>query len=419
MSLRTTFLRALGLDPDEARGLVRPCAASFALLFGSAVLRPLRDEMGVAGGADKLPWLFSATALASLALAPVLAMAAARLPPSRLVPAAYRVIAVMALGFLIALRTGVPAAPLARGFFVWASVVNLLLTSLLWSALADRATSIEGRRTFGVVAAAGSAGALLGPLAVTLLARPLGSAGLVLLSALALEAAARAVRGLPAPARLDAPPGRGVAADLALLFRSAQLRELALQTLLFSAGSTFLYLEQMRRIGAALTDPARRTALFAVLDLAVNLGAALAQALGTARLLRRIGLAGALAVVPLVTLAGGGLLLASTPLLVLLGLVAVRRALHYALERPAREVLFTAVPRNAKFATKGLVDTAVYRASDALSGWAFALLPAIALPVGLATLPAAAAALVLAARLGRRHTLLEQEEACPSPAATS
>jgi AAA family ATP:ADP antiporter len=36
----------------------------FALLAGYYVLRPLRDQMGIAGGVKNLPWLFTATFVA-------------------------------------------------------------------------------------------------------------------------------------------------------------------------------------------------------------------------------------------------------------------------------------------------------------------------------------------------------------------
>src|SRR5262249_54584634 len=64
-------------------------ACFFCLLCGYYVLRPLRDEMGVQGGVDNLPWLFSATFAATLAVVPVFGFAASRLQRRRLVPLTY------------------------------------------------------------------------------------------------------------------------------------------------------------------------------------------------------------------------------------------------------------------------------------------------------------------------------------------
>src|SRR3546814_9604546 len=58
---------------------------------------------------------------------------------------------------------------------------------------------------------------------------------------------------------------------------------------------------------------------------------------------------------------------------------AARRSLHFALSNPAREVLFTVVGREAKYKSKNVLDTVVYRAGDAASGWFFAGLKALGL----------------------------------------
>jgi AAA family ATP:ADP antiporter len=50
----------------------------------------------------------------------------------------------------------------------------------------------------------------------------------------------------------------------------------------------------------------------------------------------------------------------------------IRRAGNYAITRPAREILFTVVPKEDKYKSKNFIDTVVYRGGDAASGWAFA-----------------------------------------------
>jgi ATP:ADP antiporter, AAA family len=83
---------------------------------------------------------------------------------------------------------------------------------------------------------------------------------------------------------------------------------------------------------------------------------------------------------------------------------------HYALERPAREVLFTVVPREEKYKAKSFIDTVVYRSGDALSAWGWRLLGSAGLGlsgVALAVTPLAVAWLLLARYLRRRHAALE------------
>ena len=57
--------------PGEGRALAWSFAYFFCLLSGYYVLRPLRDEMGVAGGVRNLQWLFTATFLVMLAAVPL------------------------------------------------------------------------------------------------------------------------------------------------------------------------------------------------------------------------------------------------------------------------------------------------------------------------------------------------------------
>ena len=76
----------------------------------------------------------------------------------------------------------------------------------------------------------------------------------------------------------------------------------------------------------------------------------------------------------------------SPALLVLAGAQALRRACDHAIARPAREVLFTVVSREAKYKAKNAIETVVYRGGDAASGWISAGLGALG--VGFAGLAA-------------------------------
>src|SRR5207302_8492067 len=66
----------------------------------------------------------------------------------------------------------------------------------------------------------------------------------------------------------------------------------------------------------------------------------------------------------------------------------LRRSDYYAIARPAREMLFTMLTREAKYKSKNFIDTVVFRSGDAASGWVYAALKSLGL--GLAGLAAAA-----------------------------
>src|ERR1700738_2933310 len=52
----------------------------FMLLAGYYVLRPLRDQMGIAGGVKALPWMFTATFASLLLVPPIYGALVKKLP---------------------------------------------------------------------------------------------------------------------------------------------------------------------------------------------------------------------------------------------------------------------------------------------------------------------------------------------------
>ncbi len=87
--LHSALRRMVHIERAEVAGLLWSFAGFFCLLSGYYILRPLREEMGVQGGVENLPWLFSATFAAMLAAVPLFGFAAARLQRQRLVPWTY------------------------------------------------------------------------------------------------------------------------------------------------------------------------------------------------------------------------------------------------------------------------------------------------------------------------------------------
>ncbi len=408
-------LRSL-LDLKGAEALVaRWGAAQFFLLLSSLyVIRPLRDEMGIASGVENMQWLFSATFAGMLILVPLYGRAVARLGRRVLVPGVYATLAaVMVLAWVASNLAGAGARPwVAAGIFVWVSVFNLLAVSLFWSFMADLLDRDQAKRVFGVCSAGGSLGALAGPAITAGLAERIDPplllwiAAALLVGALAcavrMERAWRARQGdRPAPD----PVGGASWAGLLQVLHTPALREIAAFVLLLTWVSTIFYFEQAHIVEATIADPGARTALFARVDLAVNLLAVGVQAFLTDKLLRWLGMSAILTALPLVSLSSLVLLGLFPTLGVLVGLQVVRRATQYALSKPAREVLYTLVTREERFKGKSVIDLLVYRGGDAAAGWGFSGLSALGLglsAIAWVTIPLAALWAALAHHLGRR-----------------
>ena len=415
MDAGSRLSRLTGARPDELRAALWAFAYFFCLLAGYYVLRPLRDEMGVAGGVRNLQWLFTATFFVMLAAVPAYGAAVARMPRRRFIPAVYHFFVANLALFWLLLAFDVEKTVVARAFFVWVSVFNLFAVSVFWSFMADLFSTEQGKRLYGFIAAGGSAGALAGPALTVGLAELLGPTHLLLVAALFLELAVLCVRRLdaraaPPAADAAAPPapaeavGGGWLDGLRLLARSPYLAGIAGWVALLSVAATFLYFEQASIVAAASDDPAVRTRLFASVDLAVGLFTIAVQFLATGRLLARFGVGAALALVPVVFAAGFAGLAAAPTLAAVIAFQALQRTANFAVSNPAREVLFTAVSRAEKYKAKNVIDIVVVRGADAAGGWLFAALRALGMEmkaVSLAAIGIAALSFAISIALGR------------------
>jgi AAA family ATP:ADP antiporter len=405
--------RVVAVRPGEVRAALWSFGYFFCLLAAYYVLRPLRDEMGVAGGVRNLHWLFTATFVVMLAAVPIFGAVVARLPRRRFIPLVYHFFVLNIAIFWMLLAADVSRIEVARAFFVWVSVFNLFAVSVFWSFMADIFGSEQGKRLFGFIAAGGSAGALAGPALTVWLAGPLGPVNLLIVAAIVLEAAVLCAHRLEsaaprksddAPAQAQAPIGGNAAAGFVLLLRSPYLAGIALWVLLLSLCGTVLYFQQANIVAAASDDPAVRTRIFASIDLTAGILTLLIQTVATGRLMTRFGVGVAAAFLPLVFAIGFAALSVSPVLLLVIGFQALQRTANFAISNPAREVLFTVVDREEKYKAKYLIDGVVFRGGDALFGWIFNLLRnagAELAAIAAATAPIALGWLALALTLGK------------------
>ncbi|MGN7831094.1 NTP/NDP exchange transporter [Pseudoxanthomonas sp. 22568] len=414
--------RLFNVEPRETAAVVAGLALFFLLFTGYFMLRPVRETMGVAGGVDNLQWLFTGTFVATLAAMPLFGWVAARVRRRHILPWTFGFFVLNLLVFAALFAWKPENVWIARTFYIWLSVFNLLTISLAWSVLADLFVVAQAKRLFALMAGGASLGGLFGPILGTLLVAPLGHAGLVLLSALFLAGSIAAANWLqrwrdahPLPiqdgATRSRPLGGNPFAGATAVFRSPYLLGIALFVLLLASVSTFLYFEQARLVAEVFPDRTRQTQVFGLIDTIVQSLAILTQIFITGQIARRLGVGILLVLVPLIT-AAGFLWLALAPTFAVFAVVmVVRRAGEYALVRPGREMLYTVVGAEDKYKAKNFIDTVVYRGADALSGWVKRMLDLVAEHPALAMFIGAGIALVWAgngAWLGRAQRRREQ-----------
>jgi ATP:ADP antiporter, AAA family len=409
--LERWLARIMPATPQERAAALWSFAYFFALLAGYYVLRPLRDQMGIAGGVKNLPWLFTATFVTLLVVQPLYGALVARLPRARFVPIVYHFFVVNLVLFWVLLTLDIETALVARVFFVWVSVFNLFAVAVFWSFMADLFTSEQGKRLFGFIGAGGTAGALLGPAITIWLSVPLGPVNLMIAAAVFLELAVfciyRLERAAVARAGQKAPTehiGGSAFAAIPELIRSPYMLGIGIWVALLSYSATILYFEQAHIVSEAVKSAGQQTRVFASIDLAVSILTLITQLLVTGQLLKRVGIGVGAAVLPAVYIVGFAVLAVMPTLMVVMAVQVVQRWMNFAIANPARHLLFTVVTREEKYKAKNLVDVVIYRGSDALSGWIFDSLQALGLKLGaiaLCSLPVVAGWFMLSLALGR------------------
>ncbi|MBP0445649.1 hypothetical protein J8J14_12765 [Roseomonas sp. SSH11] len=410
--------RIIDIRPAEVQALAWSWLYVFALFLAYFVLRPIRDELGVAGGVRNLPWLFTGTLLAMLAANPLFAYAVRRWPREKFVAIAYRFFMLNLLVFMLLLMLAGPEQHvwIGRAFFIWVSVFNLFVVSVFWSFVVDVFDAEQGKRLFGFLAAGATLGGLAGSSLTSGLVERIGQNWLLLASIVLLEVAVfasgrlsrisdafrRPVQGADPHRAL----GGGIFAGMTHTFRSPYLLGIAFFMLFYSVTSTFLYVQQLSIAEAAFPSRAARTAFFADIDFWVNLLTLFVQIFLTGRLMNWLGVALTLCALPLFSVLGFAALAASPGVGVFVVVQVARRVSNFALARPTREVLFTSVPREDRYKAKNFIDTVVYRGGDQVAVWSHAGLLALGMGmtgIAVVAVPLSVAWLALSFWLGRRQ----------------
>ena len=190
-----------------------------------------------------------------------------------------------------------------------------------------------------------------------------------------------------------------------LMLKSPYLLMIAAFVLFMTWISTILYFQQQDFIRDAFESREARTAAFALVDMVVNFAAIGLQLFGTSRIVSRFGVTTGLVLNPAIMIVAF-LAVAIAPILaVLLSVQAIRRVSEYAIAKPSREMLFTAVDQETKYKAKNVIDTTIYRFGDLSAAWGQAGMAAAGLnAVGVALVGVAVALVwgVVGLILGRR-----------------
>jgi ATP:ADP antiporter, AAA family len=424
--------RVSDIEPEETGAVVTAFLLFFCVLGGYFMVRPVRETVGTILGAERVADLFVVTWIASVAIVPIYGALCARFRRSTFLPWIYGFVALSLVAVGLLLRPAGPNVVASQFFFVFISVLNLFVVSVFWSFLLELFNPHQTKRLFGFIAAGGTAGALIGPMATDVLVGFVGYEGIlffgaggffmaIILQRLLLRVRNRTHWGAPEAEQLEERPiGGNPFAGFTLILRSPYLAGIALFVVLLASVNTFLYFEQLRVVAATFEDTAQRTRVFSRLDYTVQTLTIVSQLVLTGRIARKFGIGMLLTAVPILMFTGFLLLAAYGTFAVLAAVMITRRVGEYAFVRPGREMLFSRVDTESKYKAKNTIDVPVYRGGDALSGQVDAGLAASGWSASAVALLAAGVTVVWALvgfLLGRARR--DQEDRASAPVAAT
>ena len=375
------------IESNELRSVLLAFAFVFTLMAAWYILRPVRDAMASEWTDTEVSFLWNINFFVSAIAVAIYGFAVSKISFKYLVPGVYAFFATSFVAFYFGVSGVEDRVLIDKIFYVWVSVFSLFHVSVFWSFMSDLFTKEQSGRLFAFIAAGSSAGALVGPLIPALFADNLGTDTLLLIASLVLIIPIGIVLYLERLKVTDL-HNESVHADLSaakiggnpfagfkMFVTNPYLLAIGAFILLYTTVGSFVYFEQKNLLAEFYDTREERTAVLAMVDWAVNILTFAIGMFATSRIVERAGMAVTLALVPFFIAAGLMILVFAPPMLMLivvLALQVVRRAGNYAITRPAREMLFTAVDRETRFKAKPVIDIVVYRGGDALSGMAFA-----------------------------------------------
>jgi AAA family ATP:ADP antiporter len=390
----------------------------FLLLASYYLLKTIREPLVLAaqgGGAEVKSYSAAAIAVLLLVLVPAYGAFASRVSRVKLINGVTLIFIACLIGFFIwAQAVGIPGVPvegadkaadaaastagtgqlwLGVSFFIWVGIFNLMIIAQFWAFANDVYTVEQGKRLFALVALGASLGAIAGSAAAKYLIEALGLYPLMGLAAGMLavcmfltnvihlrEGRRPAVRDdKAAAATTDANAPITGKSGFALVLSDRYLLLIACMMLLLNLVNTtgeYILGETLTTIAKGMVAQGQ----LAEADIGkwigsfyggyftwVNVISALLQAFLVSRVIKWLGVAGALLVMPLFSL-GAYATLAFFPLLAYIRIAKIaENSLDYSLNNTARQTLFLPTSREAKYKAKQAVDTFFVRFGDVAS----------------------------------------------------
>lgn len=414
----------LGVWRHELPAVAWSFAYFFCILSAYFLLRPVRDAMAIVSGVLTIPALFTGTFAVMVLVTPAFGWIASRFPRKQFLPWVYYFFVSNILIFFgiftYTENAGIDQLWVSRAFFVWLSVFNLFVVTVFWSFMADIWSKEQSRRLFGVISAGGSTGALLGPIAASMLVVPIGFRNLLPISALILLLGVVCIYRLRHWVRtLDSNEGvKSIESTSAIgghalegiraIFTKPYFGAIACMLIManFVGVATYTFLADL--VGKAYATTDQQIQVFGWIDGTINFLSFIGQLLLVKHSVKKLGIGVTLALLPVVSAVGFALLALDPVFAVMAVLQIVRRTLTFSFAKPASDMLYAVVSPEEKYKVKNFIDTAVYRTGDLVAVWCIRWISGIGMSgVALVCVPIAIVWAGVAMWIGREYQRLD------------
>ena len=380
-------------------------AWNFCAVGAFFVGRTVRDAIFLATESPaRLPLMYVASPIVLALVGALYARFAHRVRRDKLVVATTLTFAVL----LVAVRVALGPRWLTYALYAGVEVMGALAMMQFWGTAGERFTTREAKRVFGKIAAGGTVANIVLGLGVSALVVKTGAENLLLMCAVFMVLIAGFARVLAARPVAHAGIARGVAParEAAPKGPAPGTRHLVIvgPMIVCAVVATLLVDFQFKRLATESWggDRVAMVRFFGLLSAGTGVLALLLQLFVTGRLLARVGVAGALLVLPS-TLGIGAVMLLVAPSLVAATVgKAADSTFRYTVHDAGMQLLYLPVPVRVRGPKKAFLDGVVKPTTEALAGaalWAYRTSGGARLPLAIAAVGFAAAWAYNAARL--------------------
>ena len=403
---RGVLASILPIGPGELASALLLVVNLFVVLTCYYILKVVREPLILLGGGAELKAYASAgMAILLLAIIPAFGWLASRVNRIRLLTVVQLFFFFSLIGFYLLAQA---KAPIGLAFYLWLGIFSMMVVSNFWSFANDLYTQDQGKRLFPIVAVGGSVGAVLGAYIPKLLGDLLGPYELMLVGAAGVAISIVLYRIVDARERIERDERNTVAltkpeavrpverdGGFTLVAKDRYLRLVALvvmvSTFINTAGeyvtsrtataqSEVYATEKVAKELPASATPAevkeKKDSIqgkfiknfFADFYGLVNLIGAILQLFIVAKVLEKLGVRGAILVMPVAVLLGWIGFFAFATLATLRITKTVENSLDYSLQNTVKQALYLPTSRASKYKAKAAIDTFFVRLTDAAVG---------------------------------------------------